>query len=113
MPFGDPGTLNTTRASMQFNRMHSTQTVEVVRKNVATLYAFFGKRRIKDTLDLLETLPAWGDEMLRLDAETLTKGLRLGARIKKLLGREPLSVPDLDLPPMPEPDAAATPVSGP
>jgi DNA-binding transcriptional regulator GbsR (MarR family) len=46
------------------------------------------KVRIKETLELLQTLTAWSDEMLRLDTETLTKVLRLGARIKKLLGRE-------------------------
>jgi DNA-binding transcriptional regulator GbsR (MarR family) len=46
------------------------------------------KLRIKETLELLETLTAWSDEMLRLDTETLTKVLRLGARIKKLLGRD-------------------------
>lgn len=45
--------------------------------------------RVKETLELLQTLTAWSDEMLRLDTETLTKVLRLGARIKKLLGREP------------------------
>ena len=44
--------------------------------------------RIRETLELLQTLTAWGDEMLRLDTATLTKVLRLGARIKKLLGRE-------------------------
>jgi DNA-binding transcriptional regulator GbsR (MarR family) len=46
------------------------------------------KRRMRDTLELLETLTAWSDEMLRLDTETLTKVLKLGAKIKKLLGRE-------------------------
>jgi len=46
------------------------------------------KRRMRETLELLETLTAWGDEMLRLDTETLTKVLKLGAKIKKLLGRE-------------------------
>ncbi len=45
------------------------------------------KVRIRETLELLETLTAWSDEMLRLDTDTLTKVLRLGARIKKLLGR--------------------------
>jgi DNA-binding transcriptional regulator GbsR (MarR family) len=49
------------------------------------------KLRVKETLELLQTLTAWSDEMLRLDAETLTKVLRLGAKVKKLLGREPLS----------------------
>lgn len=47
------------------------------------------KLRIRETLELLETLTAWSDEMLRLDTETLTKVLKLGARIKKLIGREP------------------------
>lgn len=47
------------------------------------------KVRMEETLDLLETLTAWGEEMLKLDTETLTKVLKLGARIKKLLGRSP------------------------
>ena len=47
--------------------------------------------RIAETLELLETLTAWSDEMLRLDTETLTQVLRLGARIKKLLARSPAS----------------------
>jgi len=38
----------------------------------------------------LETLTAWSDEMLRLDTETLTQVLRLGARIKRLIGRTPV-----------------------
>jgi DNA-binding transcriptional regulator GbsR (MarR family) len=46
------------------------------------------KLRMRETLDLLETLTAWSDEMLKLDTPTLTKVLKLGARIKKLLGRE-------------------------
>ena len=46
------------------------------------------KLRIKETAELLNTLSAWSDEMLRLDTETLTKVLKLGARIKKLLGRD-------------------------
>lgn len=45
------------------------------------------KLRMQETLELLETLTAWSDEMLKLDTETLKKVLRLGARIKKLLGR--------------------------
>ena len=48
------------------------------------------KLRIKETLELLQTLTAWSDEMLRLDTETLTKVLRLGAKVKKLLGRDTL-----------------------
>lgn len=46
------------------------------------------KLRIKETAELLQTLSAWSDEMLRLDTETLTKVLKLGARIKKLMGRD-------------------------
>jgi DNA-binding transcriptional regulator GbsR (MarR family) len=46
------------------------------------------KVRMRETLELLETLTAWSDEMLRLDTSTLTKVLKLGARIKKLLGRD-------------------------
>jgi DNA-binding transcriptional regulator GbsR (MarR family) len=45
------------------------------------------KLRLQETLELLETLTAWGDEMLRLDTATLTQVLKLGAKIKKLLGR--------------------------
>jgi DNA-binding transcriptional regulator GbsR (MarR family) len=45
------------------------------------------KKRMEETLDLLETLTAWSDEMLKLDTATLVKVLRLGARIKKLLGK--------------------------
>ena len=44
------------------------------------------KLRLRETLELLQTLTAWSDEMLRLDTQTLTKVLKLGARIKKLLG---------------------------
>ena len=46
------------------------------------------KVRLRDTLELLQTLTAWSDEMLKLDTSTLTKVLKLGAKIKKLLGRD-------------------------
>ena len=46
------------------------------------------RARMRETLALLETLTAWSDEMLRLDTATLSKVLRMGAKIKKLLGRE-------------------------
>ena len=45
------------------------------------------KLRMEQTLDLLETLTAWSEEMLKLDTETLTQVLKLGARIKKLLAK--------------------------
>jgi len=41
--------------------------------------------RLRETLELLETLTVWSDEMLKLDTATLTKVLKLGAKIKKLL----------------------------
>jgi DNA-binding transcriptional regulator GbsR (MarR family) len=41
--------------------------------------------RIKETLGLMEALSAWGDEMLRLEPETLTKVMKLGAKIQKLV----------------------------
>ena len=46
------------------------------------------KVRMRETLELLQTLTAWSDEMLKLDTATLTKVLKLGAKIKKLLGRD-------------------------
>jgi DNA-binding transcriptional regulator GbsR (MarR family) len=45
------------------------------------------QRRMEETLELLETLTAWSEEMLKLDTATLMKVLKLGARIKKLLGK--------------------------
>ncbi|MET0348182.1 MAG: MarR family transcriptional regulator [Rhizobacter sp.] len=47
------------------------------------------KLRMQETLELLDTLTLWSDEMLRLDTQTLTQVLKLGAKIKKLLGRTP------------------------
>jgi DNA-binding transcriptional regulator GbsR (MarR family) len=45
------------------------------------------KLRLEQTLDLLDTLTVWSEEMLKLDTETLTQVLKLGARIKKLLAK--------------------------
>ena len=62
------------------------------------------KLRMQETLELLETLTAWSDEMLKLDTETLTKVLKLGAKIKKLLGRGAAAVaPDAGAPESPLP----------
>lgn len=41
--------------------------------------------RMREILVMLETMTAWSDEMLRLDTETLTKVLKLGAKIQKLM----------------------------
>ncbi|MEP6738983.1 MAG: MarR family transcriptional regulator [Caldimonas sp.] len=54
------------------------------------------KLRVEETLELLETLTAWSEEMLKLDTETLTKVLKLGARVKKLLGRPAAAASDDD-----------------
>jgi DNA-binding transcriptional regulator GbsR (MarR family) len=40
-------------------------------------------QRIQQTLDFIETLTAWADEMLRLKPETLMKTLGIGARISR------------------------------
>ena len=53
------------------------------------------KRRMRETLELLDTLTAWSDEMLKLDTDTLRKVLKLGAKIKKLLGDAPRGKSDL------------------
>jgi DNA-binding transcriptional regulator GbsR (MarR family) len=44
------------------------------------------QKRIAETLQLMQTLGTWGDQMLRLSPETLVKVMKLGARIQKLLG---------------------------
>lgn len=43
------------------------------------------RQRIAETLALMQTLSAWGDEMLRLPPETLVKIMKLGARIQNLV----------------------------
>lgn len=45
--------------------------------------------RIRETLQFMETLTAWTDEMLRLKPETLMKTLELGARISRTVRRNP------------------------
>lgn len=43
------------------------------------------QKRIKETLALMESLSAWGDQMLKLDPATLMKVMKLGAKIQNLL----------------------------
>jgi DNA-binding transcriptional regulator GbsR (MarR family) len=43
------------------------------------------RQRIVETLALMESLSAWGEEMLRLDPKTLVKVMKLGARIQMLI----------------------------
>lgn len=75
-------------------------TIEVLRELLAdpaiSREPAAAKLRMQETLELLQTLTVWSDEMLRLDTETLAAVLKLGARIKKLIARPA------------EPDAALT-----
>jgi len=41
--------------------------------------------RIQDTLVLMESLSTWGDQMLKLEPETLMKVMKLGAKIQNLI----------------------------
>lgn len=43
------------------------------------------RKRIEDTLQLMETLTSWSEEMLRLKPETLVRIMKLGAKIQNLL----------------------------
>jgi DNA-binding transcriptional regulator GbsR (MarR family) len=58
------------------------------------------KLRLRETLEFLQTLTAWSDEMLRLDPDTMSKVLKLGARVKKLLGRDELNPPAAEATPV-------------
>lgn len=61
-------------------------TVQVLRDCLASpeiaREAAIGRQRIAETLALMETLSSWGEEMLRLDPQTLMKIMKLGARIQ-------------------------------
>ena len=46
------------------------------------------EQRIRDTLQFLETLTTWSDEMLRLKPETIMKTLGLGAKISQAVRRK-------------------------
>lgn len=46
------------------------------------------QKRIRETHELMTVLSTWADEMLRLEPETLTKILRLGAKIQTLIRRD-------------------------
>lgn len=43
------------------------------------------KKRVAQMLDLMQTLSTWGDEMLKLKPETLTKIMKYGAKIQSLI----------------------------
>ena len=44
------------------------------------------KKRVQEMLELMQTLSIWGDEMIKLKPETLTKIMKYGAKIKTLIG---------------------------
>lgn len=46
------------------------------------------QRRIRDTLQLMETISIWSEEMHRLSPETLIKIMKLGEKIQKLIRRD-------------------------
>lgn len=43
------------------------------------------KKRVESMLELMQTLSIWGDEMLKLKPETLTKIMKYGAKIQMLI----------------------------
>ncbi len=45
------------------------------------------RKRMNETLELLQALTAWSEEMLKLDSKTLGQIVKLGARVQKMLGR--------------------------
>ena len=64
-------------------------TVEVLRECVSnpefSREEAGAQQRIRETLQFMDTMATWGDEMLRLSPETLVKVMKLGARIQQLL----------------------------
>jgi DNA-binding transcriptional regulator GbsR (MarR family) len=71
------------------HRRELAPTVEALRALLADPEAEREPKEIRDrlrsTLALVETVSAWGDEMLKLDSRTLAQILTLGARIQRLL----------------------------
>ena len=43
------------------------------------------KKRVESMLELMQTLSIWGDEMIKLKPETLTKIMKYGAKIQMLI----------------------------
>ena len=46
------------------------------------------QQRIRETLQLMESLSTWGDQMLKLEPATLMKVMKLGAKIQGLLNQK-------------------------
>ena len=47
------------------------------------------RKRIEDTLGLMVAMSSWGEEMLRLEPDTLMKVMKLGSKIRRLLRESP------------------------
>ncbi|MBT0960388.1 GbsR/MarR family transcriptional regulator [Denitromonas iodatirespirans] len=64
-------------------------TLEVLRDCLASpdlaLEDAAARKRIEDTLVLMQTLTGWSEEMLRLKPDTLMKIMKLGAKIQNLV----------------------------
>lgn len=43
------------------------------------------QKRIKDTLELMQVMDSWVDEMLKLSPDTVLKIMKLGAKVQKLI----------------------------
>ena len=46
------------------------------------------RKRIADTLGLMQAMSSWGEQMLKLEPVTLMKVMKLGAKIQKLLQQD-------------------------
>jgi DNA-binding transcriptional regulator GbsR (MarR family) len=46
------------------------------------------RKRIADTLGLMQAMSSWGEQMLRLEPATLMKVMKLGAKIQKLIQQD-------------------------
>ena len=44
------------------------------------------QKRMRDTLTLMQSLSSWADQMLALETATLTKVIKLGAKVQGLIG---------------------------
>jgi DNA-binding transcriptional regulator GbsR (MarR family) len=58
---------------------------KLVRENNFSDEEAQAKKRVEEMLDLMKTLSVWGDEMIRLKPETLTKIMKYGAKIQNLI----------------------------
>lgn len=58
---------------------------EYLEKNTFSNNELESKKRVAQMLDFLQTLSIWGNEMLKLKPETLTKIMKYGAKIQVLI----------------------------